>query len=148
LADDLAKVEDELVIVLNDFHVIQEPSIHALMSLLIRRLPSTIQLVIVSREEPPFHVALLRERRELAEVRADDLRFDRTEAVALVEGASSRPLAPHLVADAVDRSEGWAAGLRLLTLVSSQSGSAPTGPAPLAARERQVVDAFLWDEVL
>src|SRR5688572_2613956 len=46
LADDLARVESELVIVLDDFHLIREPSIHALLSLLVRRLPPTIQLVI------------------------------------------------------------------------------------------------------
>jgi len=148
LADDLAKVEDELVIVLDDFHVIQEPSIHALLSLLIRRLPPTIQLVIASREEPPLQLGLLRGRRDLAEVHADDLRFDRTEAIALVEGMSSTPLDLQRVADAVDRSEGWAAGLRLLTLVSSQSGSSQIGSTPAAARERQVVDAYLWEEVL
>ena len=118
LADDLAGVEDELVIVLDDFHLIQEPSIHALLSLLVRRLPPTIQLVIASREEPPLPVALLRGRRELAEVRADDLRFDRAEAIAFVREMSDAPLDLRRVADAVDRSEGWAVGLRLLTLVS------------------------------
>ena len=85
---------DELVIVLDDFHLIQEPSIHALLSLLVRRLPPTIQLVIASREEPPLPVALLRGRRELAEVRADDLRFDRAEAIAFVREMSERAARP------------------------------------------------------
>ena len=148
LADDLAGIDDELVIVLDDFHLIQEPSIHVLLSLLVRRLPPTIQLVIASREEPPLPVALLRGRRELAEVRADDLRFDRAEAMAFVRGMSDAPLDLRRVADAVDRSEGWAVGLRLLTLVSPPSGSSQTSPTPAAARERQFVDAYLFEEVL
>jgi LuxR family maltose regulon positive regulatory protein len=148
LADDLAGVEDGLVIVLDDVHLIQESSIHALLSLLVRRLPSTVQLVIASREEPPLRLALLRGRRELAEIHADDLRFDRAEATAFVRGMSGAPPDYRLVADAVDRSEGWAVGLRLLTLVSSPSESSQTGPTPPAARERQFVDAYLLEEVL
>ncbi len=58
LASDLAAVGHELVIVLDDFHLIQEGAIHALLSLLVRRLPPTIQLVIASREEPLLPVAL------------------------------------------------------------------------------------------
>jgi LuxR family maltose regulon positive regulatory protein len=148
LVDDLARIEDELVVVLDDFHVIREPSIHALLSLLVRRLPPTIQFVIASRDEPPLQLALLRGRRELAEVHADDLRFDLAEAGAFFQGTSNSPLAPDVVADAIDRSEGWAAGLRLMTLTGPPSGSAPTGPARAAARERQVVDDYLWEEVL
>jgi LuxR family maltose regulon positive regulatory protein len=148
IADDLAGVNDELVIVLDDFHLIQEPSIHALLSLLVRQLPPTIQLVIASREEPPLPVARLRGRRELAEVRADDLRFDRAEAMAFVREMSGAPLDHQIVTDAVDQSEGWAVGLRLLTLASSSSGSSQSSPTPPAARKRQFVDAYLFDEVL
>ena len=148
LADDLASVNEELVVVLDDFHVIREPSIHALLSLLVRRLPPTIQLVIASREEPPLPLARLRGRRELAEVRVDDLRFDHDEASAFLHATGGERRAPRLVADAVDRSEGWAAWLRLLTLVDSPSGSSQTRPAWGAARERQVVDEYLWEEVL
>jgi len=148
LVDDLARVEGELVIVLDDFHVIREPSIHALVSLLVNRMPPTIQLVIASREAPPLQLGLLRGRHELAEVRAADLRFHRAEAFAFVEGMSNAPLDLQVIADAVDRSEGWAAGLRLLTLVSSPAGSPQTGPTWTATREREVVGDFLWEEVL
>jgi LuxR family maltose regulon positive regulatory protein len=147
LADDLAGPTDDLVVVLDDVHLIQEPSIHALLSMLVRRLPPTIQLVIASREEPPLSLALLRGRCELAEVLADDLRFDRAEAVAFVRGTSGDQPDQPLIADTVDRSEGWAAGLRLLTLISS-STSAQTSTTRAAARERQFVDAYLFEEVL
>jgi LuxR family maltose regulon positive regulatory protein len=146
LANDLAGVGDGLVIVLDDFHLVREPSIHALLSLLVRRLPPTIQLVISGREDPPLQVARLRERREIAEVRADDLRFDRAEAIAFVRAMGDAPLDLRLVADSVDRSEGWAVGLRLLSLGSSPTGSSQTGPT--AAREGQFVDDYLFDEVL
>jgi len=148
LADDLAEIEDELVIVLDDVHLIREPSIHVLLSLLVRRLPPTIQLVIASREEPPLQLALLRGRGELAEVRADDLRFDRSEARTFVRGMSGGPLDDRLVAEAVDRSEGWAVGLRLLTLANPPAGSSETSPIPAPAHGRQFVDAYLLEEVL
>jgi LuxR family maltose regulon positive regulatory protein len=148
LVDDLAGLEDGLVVVLDDFHLIREPAVHALLSMLMRHLPPTVQLVLASREEPPLPLALLRGRRELAEVRADDLRFDRAEASAFVRGMSGPPPDNRLVADAVDRSEGWAVGLRLLTLVGSPSASAQPGSTPVAAREHRVVDAYLFDEVL
>jgi LuxR family maltose regulon positive regulatory protein len=148
LADDLAEVDDDLVIVLDDFHLIRDWSVHALLSLLARRLPPTIQIVIASREAPPVQLALLRGRRELAEIRADDLRFDRAEAMAFVRGMSDAPLDLRVVAEAVDRSEGWAVGLRLLSLINPPAGSSQAGPTPTAAREPQVVDAYLLEEVL
>ena len=127
LVDDLAGVDDELVIVLDDFHLIREPSIYGMLTLLIRRLPPNIQLVIASREEPPIPVALLRGRRELTEIRIDDLRFNRAEAMAFVRGTSGESLDDQGVTDTVNQSDGWAVGLRLLTLVGAPSGSARTG---------------------
>src|SRR5438552_2323632 len=81
-----------------------------------RRLPPTIQLVIASRDAPPLGVAVLRGRRDLAEVGPDDLRFDPAEVGAFLQGRPGAPLDQRLVADTVDRSDGWAAGLRLMTL--------------------------------
>jgi LuxR family maltose regulon positive regulatory protein len=146
LAEDLAGIDHELVIVLDDFHLIRDEAIHALVALLARRLPSTIQLVLASRAAPPLPVTLLVDQHALAEVRADDLRFDRAEALALVRGMSPAPLDLRGVADAVERSEGWAVGLRLLTLVGGPSGARRTGRS--AAPQKQDVDAYLFDEVL
>ncbi len=127
LADDLAGIDHELVIVLDDFHLIRDEAIHALVALLARRLPPSIQLVLASRAAPPLPVALLGGRHALVEVRADDLRFDRAEALAFVRGMSTAPLDLRGVAEAVERSEGWAVGLRLLTLVGGPSGARRTG---------------------
>jgi LuxR family maltose regulon positive regulatory protein len=148
LADDLAPIEHELIVVLDDYHVIREPSVHVLMSLLLRRLPTSVQLVIASREEPSLPIAALRARRELAEVRAEDLRFSRAEASSFLAGSGRPPLEPQIVAEAVDRTEGWAVGLRMLALGGALAVPDEAGVGPTTSHQLRFADAYLLEEVL
>jgi LuxR family maltose regulon positive regulatory protein len=147
LADDLAQIPDDLVIVLDDYHVIRDQSVHVLLSTLLRRLPPNVQLVIASRDDPPLPTAALRARRELAEIDVNDLRFDIDEARAFLERAGGQPLHEPGLADTLRRCEGWAVGLRLTTLAGS-SATMPFAGAWPSVGGGQFVDEYFLGEVL
>lgn len=63
LADDLARIDTDIVIILDDYHLIQEQSIHVLLSTVLRPLPANVQFVVTSRESPPLPSAALRPSR-------------------------------------------------------------------------------------
>ena len=103
------------VLVLDDYHVIGEPAIHQLVGSLIERLPPRARLAIATRSDPPLPLARLRARAELLEVRAADLRFSADEADELLRSASIELTAGE-VAELAERTEGWAAALRLAAI--------------------------------
>ena len=100
---------------LDDYHVIGEPAIHQLVGSLIERLPPRARLAIATRSDPPLPLARLRARAELVEIRAADLRFSTDEADELLRSASIE-LAGAEVAELAERTEGWAAALRLAAI--------------------------------
>ena len=100
------------VLVLDDYHVIEEPAIHRLVASLVERLPTGARLVIATRADPPLTLARLRARGELLEVRGEDLRFTVAEAAALVRSTGVELPAAE-IEELTERTEGWAAALRL-----------------------------------
>jgi len=104
------------VLVLDDYHVIDAPAIHAALTFLLEQLPPRLHLVIASRADPPLPLARLRARGELTELRAADLRFTPAEAAIFLTDIMGLPLAPEEVAALEERTEGWIAGLQLAAL--------------------------------
>ena len=112
LVNDLAALPAPGVLVLDDYHLVRAPAVHAAVAFLLEHLPPALQLVIASREDPSLPLPRLRARRQLAEVRAADLGFSVEEAAALLGDGMGLALAEAQVAALVERTEGWAAGLR------------------------------------
>ena len=77
----LNTVQIPFIWVLDDYHTIQEESIHQMMKTLLSRFPQNMQMCIISREDPPFSLAKLRVQRQLTELRMSDLRLDRKSVV-------------------------------------------------------------------
>ena len=86
LVNDLGAVADDIVLVLDDYHVIDSREVHDGMAFLLDHLPPRLHLVIVSRADPALPLARLRARGELVETRAADLRFTTDEAAAYLNG--------------------------------------------------------------
>lgn len=74
---------DPIVFVLDDYHVITEESIHSALAYLLDHMPESLQLVLLTREQPPLPLARLRARRQLREFDLQDLRFTKEEAYTL-----------------------------------------------------------------
>jgi ATP/maltotriose-dependent transcriptional regulator MalT len=112
----IAPMTGDAVLVLDDYHLIATPAIHPAMTLLLDRLPAHLHLVIISRADPPLPLTRLRTRRELAELRAADLRFTADEAAAFLTELMGLPLSADDVAGLEACTEGWIAGLQLAAL--------------------------------
>ncbi|MBZ0295167.1 MAG: hypothetical protein K8L99_21560, partial [Anaerolineae bacterium] len=116
LINDLASLRRNLVLILDDYHHIQNPSIHAGCQFLIEHLPEKLQVVVSTRVDPPWPLARYRARNQLVEIRAHDLRFSIEEAGEFLNRTMELDLSIEDVAALEKRTEGWIAGLQLAAL--------------------------------
>src|SRR5215475_8120765 len=142
--------EDKLLLVLDDYHLIDTQQVQDSLAFLLEHLPSSMHLVLASRADPPLPLARLRARGQLAELRAAELRFTADEAAALLQqmaNGASGALSDADVAALTARTEGWAAGLQLAGL-SLRGQADPAGfVAAFSGSHRYVLD-YLAGEVL
>lgn len=111
----MARTNKELVIVLDDFHLVQEVACHDQAEFLVEHLPPNAHLVITTRADPGLRLARHRAAGRLAEIRAADLAFTVDETTSLLAREGVR-LGEDVVRDLVQRTEGWPAGLYLVAL--------------------------------
>jgi ATP/maltotriose-dependent transcriptional regulator MalT len=147
LINDLDRLEEPLVLVLDDYHEIVSGAIHAAIALLLERLPPMVHLVISTRSDPPLPLGRLRVRGELAELRADRLRFSLAEAAQFLEDVAGLRLDREELARLYDRTEGWIAALQLVGLSLKGRDDPHDFITSFAGNDRQIVD-YLGYEVL
>lgn len=116
LINDLASLDRELVLILDDYHTIQNETIQVAFSFLLEHLPEKLHIVVSTRVDPPWPLARFRARNQLVEVRAQDLRFTTEEAVSFLNGLMGLDLSTEDVVALEERTEGWVAGLQLAAL--------------------------------
>ena len=147
IVNELSELPKELDLVFEDFHVIEDPDIHAMMIFLIDHLPPKVHLLITTRADPPFPLARLRARGEVVEVRAEDLRFTTEEATIYLNEVMGLSLASKDVAALEERTEGWIAALQLAALSMEGRDDVAAFVAQFTGNNRYVVD-YLVEEVL
>ena len=151
LVNALAAFGWRLVIVLDDYHVISTPAIHAVLQAWMERLPDHVHLVLITRHYPALALGRLRAMGKLTELSADDLSFSLDETAALLNDVDGRGLSRDEIALLHAKTEGWAAGLHLAVLAIRQAPR--DGRADVAGiirhlgRQRFVQDYFR-EEVL
>jgi LuxR family maltose regulon positive regulatory protein len=138
-----------LVLVLDDYHVIENRAIHAALAYLVDNLPPRLRLIVATRADPPLPLARYRSRGQLIEIGADDLRFSVAEATDLFVRTLGAGLSPSDVTDLVARTEGWIAGLQLaaLSLLGRSAQSMSDFVRVFSGSHRYVLD-YLVEEVL
>jgi LuxR family maltose regulon positive regulatory protein len=146
LLNDLGAVAGEIVLVLDDYHVIEGREVQGGMAFLLDHLPPGLHVVIASRADPVLPLARLRARGELAEIRAAQLRFTAEEAAAYLTGMGLA-LTARDVAALEGRTEGWIAALQLAALSMQGRDDVASFIAGFAGDDRYVVD-YLAEEVL
>ncbi len=114
--NELAQLPDQQVLILEDYHAITSSEVNASLTFFLDHLPIALHLVLLARREPDLPLARWRTRNELSEFTAADLRFTLAETGAFLRETLQAPLALEVIARAAERTEGWAAGLRLITL--------------------------------
>ena len=147
LVNDLGAVANDVVLVLDDYHVIDARDVQEGMAFLLDHLPAQLHLVIGSRADPALPLARLRVRGELVEIRAADLRFTPDEAAAYLNGVMGLVLTARDVAALEGRTEGWIAALQMAALSMQGRDDVAGFIAGFAGDDRYVVD-YPVEEVL
>jgi LuxR family maltose regulon positive regulatory protein len=137
----------EVVLVLDDYHVIEPGPVHASVRFLLEHRPPGLRLVLASRADPPLPLARLRARGQLTELRAADLRFTADEAAALLRREARADLPGGPMAALAARTEGWAVGLQLAALSLRGHPDAAGFVAAFSGSHRYILD-YLAGEVL
>src|SRR5688500_14016063 len=140
------EVPDHIVFVLDDYHLIEDPSIHHALTYLLDNLPPTIHFVLAGRTEPPIPVARYRARRELLELRADDLQFLEDEVAYFLKEKMGLDIAQDEIGPLHAQTEGWIAGLQLVSLTLRRHPEA-AGKITVSGRHRFIADYLSTDVI-
>lgn len=137
---------DQLVFVLDDYHLIEDSAIHQALTFLLDHLPPNAHFIVTSRTEPPLPLARYRARQELLELRTDDLQFSLDETTDFLNHIMRLDYTQHEIAALQTQVEGWVAGLYLVAL-SRQHRRATTDALAISGRQRFIAD-YLSENVL
>jgi LuxR family maltose regulon positive regulatory protein len=147
LLGDLGLSPGARVLVLDDFHLIGRPETQKLLGEVVQRLPADFHLFVATRVDPTLPLARLRVRAQLAEVRADDLRFLPEEAATFLRSVMGLELSEEDVGVLDRRTEGWAAGLQMAALSLQSREDRTEFIRSFGGSHRYVMD-YLVGEVL
>ncbi len=147
LLNDIFTLPRPFVLVLDDYHLIQDVGIQKLIALLLERVPATMHLVIISRADPLLPLPRLRAERQLQEIRTDLLRFRNDEAWQILQLGTVEAVDTATAAFLNQRIEGWAAGLQLATLSMSGANRQQWLEA-FQKRPPEFITEYLFTEVI
>lgn len=147
LLENLGALRTEVVLALDDYHLITNSFIHDFINRLVSHSPPALHLVILTRADPPLPLSRLRVRNELVEIRANELRFTVDEAAGFLSQTMGLSLSPEQVASLEMRTEGWIAGLQLAALSMQGNEDASDFITSFTGSHHYVVD-YLIEEVL
>jgi LuxR family transcriptional regulator, maltose regulon positive regulatory protein len=122
LINDLAEIDEEVYLFLEDYHWVSDPAIHDAVAFLLRHAPSHFHVVLVTRTEPSLPLAGLRAQNQLLEIDSWALRFDLEETRRFLDHEGLGQLDSEELKLLHERTEGWPAALRIVASTSSQSG--------------------------
>jgi LuxR family maltose regulon positive regulatory protein len=146
LLSDLASLEEPILLVIDDLHELKSPDAVRWLELFLARLPAQLLVILATREHPELGLHRLRLTGGLTELRGPDLRFSLGEARQLL-GAAGIGLSEAGVAVMHERTEGWAAGLRLAAISLAEHPDPERFVAEFSGSERTVA-GYLLAEVL
>ncbi|HLZ59736.1 MAG TPA: LuxR C-terminal-related transcriptional regulator [Ktedonosporobacter sp.] len=147
LINRLAEQSEQFFLILDDYHLVNEQTIHTSLTYLVEHLPPQLHLILATRADPPLPISLLRARGHLREIRTDELRCTPEEVMAFLKETANIPLSQNMVKEVTTRTEGWLVGLQLLNI--SLQGHADPGDLleEVSGSQRYIFD-YLIEEVL
>jgi LuxR family maltose regulon positive regulatory protein len=147
LINELCTLAEDVVAVLDDYHVIDTSAVHDIIAFLLEHLPLRMHLVIATRVDPPLPLARLRARGHLSEIREADLRFTTEEAAAFLNQTMGLRLSAEDIAALEACTEGWVAGLQLAGLSLQDVADPHAFVTAFRGDDRYIAD-YLLEEVL
>jgi LuxR family maltose regulon positive regulatory protein len=137
-----------IAIILDDYHVIESTDVVRLTEALIRELPETIALVILSREQPRLALGRLRLNGLVREITEAELRFAQAEVQELVNSESAILVSEIQIDRLTQRTEGWIAGIRLALLAAENSDAGQREDLVAEGSAHQWLDEYVVEEVV
>jgi LuxR family maltose regulon positive regulatory protein len=127
LINEITQHPTSFSLVLDDYHLIVESHIHKAVTFILDNMPPNMNLIIISRHEPPFSVTRLRAQGQMVEIRQTDLRFTSDEIMEFLTTHMNLVLTKSDITALETHTEGWIVGLQLAAIVlqSAQVDSHP-----------------------
>ena len=147
LINDLVALEQNIILVLDDYHLIENQEIHPATAFLVENSPPQLQVTIISRTEPPLPVVKLRSKNQLLELHAADLRFTWAETETFLNQTMRLGLSGEQITQLETQTEGWITGLQLTALTIKSSSDAAKLIQTISGDNRYIAD-YLIGEVL
>ncbi|MBI5962302.1 MAG: LuxR family transcriptional regulator [Chloroflexi bacterium] len=147
LINELDKLPQSLILVLDDYHLIETQAIHDGLSFLLEHAPRRFHLVIATRADPPLPLARLRARSDLLELRLADLSFTLQEASAFLNRTMGLQISTEDVVRITARTEGWIAGMQIAAL-SMQNTNDISGFITAFTGSHHYIFDYLLEEIL
>jgi LuxR family maltose regulon positive regulatory protein len=116
LINEISNIPVRIILILDDYHLIESQSIHDALTFLLDNLPPMMHLVLTTREDPHLPLSRMRARGQLIELRATDLRFTIAETADFLNQVMGLELSANDIAALDRRTEGWIAGLQLAAI--------------------------------
>lgn len=143
--NELALLQDEGVLILDHYHVIEQDCIHRSLKFLLDNLPPRLHVMVATRSALPFSPVHLYARGQAMEIRASALRFTPEETRAFLSAAIDG-LSAEEIMELDQQVEGWAAGLQMMAFAFQSGETCPGGER--RGREHRYMRAYLLEEVL
>ena len=147
LINDISQLAENLILVLDDYHVIEAAQIQEDLSYLLEHQPPNLHLILITRVDPPLSLARLRAHGRLVEIRARDLQFSSEEATTLFNDVVSLNLKPGQVEALNQRAEGWIVSLNLAALTLKGQTASDKIIERFTGSHQYILD-YLTEEVL
>ena len=145
LLTELVEADRELILILDDYHVIEDQTIHEALLFLLDHLPPALHLILSTRTDPELPLARLRMQGHLLEIRDRGLRFTQEEVASFLKEGMDLPLSEKDVITLSERTEGWIAGLQLAALSLRKREDGPSFVKKFAGSHRFVQDYVQQD---
>jgi LuxR family maltose regulon positive regulatory protein len=120
LLNELDRIEQSFILVLDDYYRIKETAIHKLITEILNHPPKSFHLVIAGRYDPPLPIATLRAQSRVTEIRTQDMCFNVAETQTLLNQLLGIQVDPSTAATVEEKTEGWVTGVRLAALSMRQ----------------------------
>ncbi|WP_312113383.1 LuxR C-terminal-related transcriptional regulator [Brevibacillus reuszeri] len=145
LLEEIAELHSDFYLVLDDYHVIKEPSIHEGLQMLISHASACMHIILITREEPPLTLHRFRARKQVEQLGLDNLRFNEEECRRLFNEVMGLNLSQQDIGLLSQRTEGWIAGLQLAAL--SMQGNRDQIIQRFSGNDKYIAE-YLTEEVL
>ena len=147
LLNELDQTENAFILVLDDYHLIRDKSVHELVAKLLEHPSTIMHLVLIARRDPPLPLVALRARQQMVEIRTRDLRFSLRETLVFLRQTLGAPVDGAVAAFLAEKTEGWVIGLYLAALSMRNQAEPARTLANLPTENRYIMD-YVVSEIL